>query len=271
MPLLSLPDAPAARWAAAAHNRRSRRSFDGRSPDPEALDALEEACGAIRPFAGVRVALGRQMPPGAFKGIVGSYGRVHGAPSGMVMVASGSGDQLHAAVGYTGEALVLEATALGLGTCWVGGMFDNDLAKKATHLAAGERIFAISPLGYGAQKISGPERLVYRMKPGTPKPRKALEQIAPDIGATWPGWARAGVEAARIAPSAYNRQPWRFRMEGDGLVVSFDGPDTPVVSKRLDCGIAMLHVEIAIRAAGEGGSWELLEHRADVARFTFGD
>lgn len=34
-------------------------------------------------------------------------------------------------VGYWGEKLVLEATRLGLGTCWVGGTFDRRPAPAA--------------------------------------------------------------------------------------------------------------------------------------------
>ncbi|HHY93759.1 MAG TPA: nitroreductase, partial [Firmicutes bacterium] len=33
-------------------------------------------------------------------------------------------------MGYTGEAVVLEATALGLATCWVGGFFRPEVAAR---------------------------------------------------------------------------------------------------------------------------------------------
>ena len=96
--------------------------------------------------------------------------------------------------------------------------------------------------------------------------RRSPNVIAPGCAA-WPDWARAGVELARIAPSAMNRQPWRFARAEDGsLLVSFEGSDTPVISKRLDCGIAMLHFELGAREAGAAGSWELLSGR-DVAHW----
>ena len=73
------------------------------------------------------------------------------------------------------------------------------------------------------------------------------------------------MELARIAPSATNRQPWRFAREDDGSVrLFFEGSDTPVISKRLDCGIAMLHFELGAREMGASGSWRLLSGR-DVA------
>ena len=100
------------------------------------------------------------------------------------------------------------------------------------------------------------------------KRRRPLEEIAPGSDA-WPDWARAAVQAATVAPSAMNRQPWRFRFDDGGLVVGFDGADTPRISKRLDCGIAMVHAELAMVSRDVTGSWETLPS-PDVARFVPG-
>jgi len=83
-----------------------------------------------------------------------------------------------------------------------------------------------------------------------------------------PGWVKSALEAARIAPSAVNRQPWRFRLEPDRITVSVDRPRFELgISKRLDCGIAMLHVEVAAMAEGVHGTWEFQESPM-VATFT---
>ena len=89
--------------------------------------------------------------------------------------------------------------------------------------------------------------------------RKPLEVIAPEAGPdTWPAWALEGLKAAQVAPSAVNRQPWRFSMQEGVVYVTPDrAVDTPKISRRLDCGIAMLHFELAARAAGHPGTWEL--------------
>jgi len=77
------------------------------------------------------------------------------------------------------------------------------------------------------------------------------------------------VETARLAPSAINRQPWRFRLDGDSLVIAQDNAfETPKVTKRLDCGIAMLHAHLGAVAEGVVGAWTDLEGGLDVARFT---
>ncbi len=43
-------------------------------------------------------------------------------------------------------------------------------------------------------------------------------------------------------------------------------PSLTSISKRLDCGIAMLHLELGARAAGTSGSWEFLKSPG-VAQF----
>ena len=78
----------------------------------------------------------------------------------------------------------------------------------------------------------------------------------------------AAVETARLAPSAVNRQPWRFRFDAGALVIARDNAvEFPRVSKRLDCGIAMLHAELGARATGVHGAWRDLSIGLDVARF----
>jgi hypothetical protein len=98
--------------------------------------------------------------------------------------------------------------------------------------------------------------------------RKPVEQLAPGIAqGGWPEWAVAAVETARLAPSAVNRQPWRFRLDEGSLVIAKDSPfETPKVTKRLDIGIAMLHAELAADAYGVTGTWSDLDGN-DVARF----
>ncbi len=48
------------------------------------------------------------------------------------------------------EHLVLAATDLGLGTCWVGG-FDEAKVKELLHIPDNFRVVAMTPLGYPAE------------------------------------------------------------------------------------------------------------------------
>ena len=83
----------------------------------------------------------------------------------------------------------------------------------------------------------------------------------------WPRWVKLALEAARLAPSAVNRQPWRFNVEPNSITVSVNTVGREYgLSKRLCCGIAMLHIEVAALTCGTKGSWKFLEPPL-VARF----
>jgi len=255
-----------ASWLAAASERRSRRAFDGTAALPQTLDALAETCEGFRPFGDARVVLVSDPLVDPFKGVVGSYGKVTGAPHVLLVIAQERSAEAQAHAGYAGEAAILEATALGLDTCWIGGFFDPKKALRLTELGSGERIVAISPVGFAPKGLTGTERTMRSMA-GSHK-RKDLHAIAPGAE-QWPAWAKAAAECVRIAPSAVNRQPWRLRVEDGTLVIARDNHfETPKVTKALDCGIAMLHAELGAFGAGVRGTWANQDNGLDVGRFT---
>jgi nitroreductase len=255
------PAFDADRWLGAVTARRSRRAFDGRSVSGADLDAIEATAEQFRPFDDARVEFVREAPGTFFTGIIGSYGKVTGAPSALVFIVDDSSGASAEHCGYTGEGVLLEANARGLTTCWIAGFFSRSTVTAAMSLAPREVVRAISPVGYAVGAPTSAERRLYGA--AKPKRRRGLDEIAPGHG-QWPAWAAAGLEAARIAPSAMNRQPWRFRMEDGAMVVSTAGRSMPLA--RLDCGIAMLHFELGARSEGCDGTWEPMSGH-DVARW----
>jgi len=258
-------EANAARWLAAVDVRRSRRSYDSRPVTTQDLDALDTLARAFRPWPAVRVEVLRDAPASVFLGIIGAYGGISGATSALAFVGPHEGG--HEQVGYVGEALVLEATARGLNTCWVGGLFGSAPVTRLLNLSDAERVFAVSPVGYACTTPTRKERIIFGA--GRPKHRRPLSMIAPGYE-DWPAWAQRAAQAVRVAPSAMNREPWRLRLEHGALVISIDGVGTPRISRRLDCGIAMLHAELGARGEGTTGRWELLAS-PEVARFVPSD
>lgn len=59
--------------------------------------------------------------------------------------------------------MMLEATELGLGTCWLGSFYE-DKVKEVLNLPESYRVVAVSPLGYPSES---PEQ----------RPRKSIEEI----------------------------------------------------------------------------------------------
>jgi hypothetical protein len=242
------------RWLDAVSVRRSRRSYDRVPLERPALNLLRFVCDELRPWPDARAVLVAEPAVDVFRGLLGSYGKIHGAPSVLVFVASAAGDgPALRHLGYVGEGVVLEATALGLGTCWVSGFFDPRKAAKLVELGSDERVVAVSPVGHPVDRHTGTERVMEGV--ASSHNRKPLDEVAPGYE-TWPAWAQAAAKAARLAPSATNRQPWRFSFDGhDVLLCRNSRRDLPRSSKWLDLGIASQHVELAARSEGVAGSW----------------
>jgi len=59
--------------------------------------------------------------------------------------------------GYCKEEIILKATALGLGTCWLGGTFQSSNFAQAVDLQKDELLPTITPIGYPAG-----EKIIYR-------------------------------------------------------------------------------------------------------------
>ncbi len=114
---------PFSRWYPAIEKRRSRRHFDESRPiEPDKLSALDTVCKEFMPFPNARSCLVTESVKGVFRGIVGSYGKIKDAPAFVAFIGNMDSASVQEEVGYTGEGVILEATALGLNTCWVAGM-----------------------------------------------------------------------------------------------------------------------------------------------------
>jgi len=261
-------------WYDAIAVRRSRRRYSDRTVAPAALEALHSFCQRFRLTPGARAEL-VESDGGVFAGLLdrfgGGYGRVEGAPWTAAFIGPKGAETQ---VGYVGEAFILEATHLGLGTCWIAGMFDRATAAGLVKLQRGEQIVAVTPVGHPVERKQFVERMM--SKAVRSAARRQVEEIAPGLtrglGATgsqpasgaWPTWAVSAVEAARVAPSGANRQPWRFRLQDGALVMG--RAEKTYWTAPVDFGIAMLHAELGAAHEGVSGAWEQLPE-PDVARF----
>ncbi len=260
-------DIPFSRWYSAIEKRRSRRHFDPNRPIASEISAaLDTICKQFKPFPHARSCLVTESVKGVFKGIVGSYGKIKDTPAFIAFIGNMDSPSVQEEVGYTGEGIILEATALGLNTCWVAGFFRPESVASLVEISNNERVLAVTPVGYARRFESLEEKLMTGF--GRTHKRLQTSKLVSGLGIEkLPGWIRASLEAARLAPSAVNRQPWGFNIEDDGIrvFVRTGGPEFNV-SKRLDCGIAMLHIEVAALDFGCKGEWEFLQS-PQVAKF----
>jgi nitroreductase len=246
---------PIETWYDALFLRRSQRKYSGEIPDEKTTSRIEKVCTDFKPFTGSRAVLVTEPANDVFKGAIGPYFfKVTEAPYYIAFIADMKASNAQSTTGYLGEGIILEATSLGLNTCWVGGFFHRDSVMKQVTLQRSEQVLAITPVGYSKNRADrvGTMPINYR--------RKNLNKLVIGGSVDKGNWIKSALDAARIAPSATNRQPWRFQISDDAITVSSDSSREGLgVSRKLDCGIAMLHLELGASHTGVTGSWEFLK------------
>lgn len=246
----------------AIHQRVSVRSYTDRPVEPALLERLLDfAHGAPHLTAGPpRMALisGVEQVQRVLTFMIGSYGLVQNAPHLLVGILPGNSDRARIDLGFVMEQVVLEATRLGLGTCWITGTYDPGQARDAVELRPGEVAAAVCALGHPTEEGYGRlhTRVIRRLAGG--HRRKPLTDIvfSQRWGETWsPDDADPALVTllrhARLAPSAHNAQPWRFIVRTNALTLALVEP------RFIDAGIVMSHVTLAAPAADREGKWEL--------------
>lgn len=176
-------------------------------------------------------------------------------------------DFTHVSFGHTFEHVVLKATELGVGTCWLG-YFNPYLIQDIT-IAEHQIIPAICAAGYPAEKSTFKEKIA-RFAIRASK-RKNWEKLFFDGDFTVPltqqtaGKYAGPLEYLRLAPSSGNTQPWRVVKQESRNVFHFF---KHIVSDRyekkhlhdIDLGIAMCHFELGCAEQQLTGGWEVRGH-----------
>ena len=207
------------RYLAAVSRRRSVRSYLG-DPDVSRISALNYAAARVA-LPGVRIALGEGDPSALYRRFP-FVEAIGGSRRYAAVITDDSVPRAALHAGISGEAFVLEAVSMGLGTCWVAAFKRGGVSVP---LEEGERVRALIALGQPNEESA-------------PRKRKKLTEICTSDPAAWPLWAYNAAENVRIAPSAVNLQPWRLSYAGRTLMLSAlrDSP--------LDLGIAVLHMTL---------------------------
>jgi hypothetical protein len=253
--------------------RFSCRTYSGEQIPAEAREDLAGAARAMctGPF-GSRIRFGlaaaTDTDTAALKRL-GTYGTIRGATAFILGAAEPGGMYLED-FGYAMERLILDATNLGLGTCWLGGFFTRGSFARRIGAAPGERIPSVAAVGRIGDLEDAKAGLMRRSVGGNR--RKAWEELFHDKGfdaaltREAAGAYAVPLDMARLAPSASNRQP--VRIVRDGASWHFFIRRTPGYPpriartllrledlQRVDAGISMCHFELTARELGLPGRW----------------
>ena len=194
---------------------------------------------------------------------LGTYGIISGANTFIVGILD-KDEKDSVEFGYLFEKIILFATDLDLGTCWMGGTFSKANFENNIELGENEYIPIVSPVGNKKEKPKLFDKIM-RAGAGSDKRKPWSELFFQEDRSVPLNEATAGLyttplEMVRIGPSASNKQPWRVikddnkfhfflsRTKGYGIP-SYD-------MQKNDMGIAKCHFELTANELGLMGSWK---------------
>ena len=253
--------------------RSSCRTYTKTILSPEDLKSLENFCQSARigPLGNqirFQITAATANDSQALRGL-GTYGFIQD-PAGFIIGASQDQPGSLEDFGYLGELIILKATELGIGTCWLGGTFTKSRFSRILDLQPGEDLPSAISIGYPADQRAWIDRTT-RILAGADRrlPWSDLffensfkNPLQPENSA---GYSEP-LEMVRLAPSASNKQPWRILKLGPiwHFYLHRTRKYPPAAFKllinaadlqRIDLGIAMAHFELSAAQNHLPGNW----------------
>ncbi|MEO0107738.1 MAG: nitroreductase family protein [candidate division WOR-3 bacterium] len=245
-------------------SRRSCRSFDQSPVLPEARAILQAAC--------TELTSGLLAEPARFAWL-DLHSQDRKLSGGLIRNASGllvGGVQAsrlaYTSYGYLMEQLVLKATDIGLGTCWVA-LFARELVSEFGP-GPNDVCPAVVAVGNLPDRVSFRDRIIRAAaRSDGRKPWSELffrERDGSALNRSQAGTYAPALDMLQLAPSAGNSQPWRVIKAVSAPVFHFYVRPTPHRYEKhplheVDIGIAACHFELGARASGLAGRWQVLE------------
>lgn len=204
---------------------------------------------------------------------LGTYGFIKNAPAYIIGAMVPSAHDLED-FGYLFERIILYATSLGLGTCWLGGTFTKSRFAEKIGLKENEQMPAVVAIGEIADPNRKRKGLVSQV--ATAHKRLPWQELFHNYTMGVPllpneaGKYAVPLEMVRLSPSASNKQPWRivsFNNAWRFYLQRTPGYRDDLIKRilqlcdlqRVDLGIAMCHFEWTAKELDLPGMWQVEE------------
>lgn len=123
--------------------RHSIRSFNDRQMEAETLSILSSLIEECNDESGLNIQLCLDERR-AFNGLMGKIGNFINVSNYIAMTGEKS-TNIEETIGYYGQKIVLKATELGLGTCWIGKSYSK--GKCSCEMKNGEKLYGVITFG----------------------------------------------------------------------------------------------------------------------------
>lgn len=212
--------------------RKSIRKYDMTPLEANKLDEISSFMKTVTPlYDNIRTSF-EIVSPDEIRGILFSVKAPH-----YIVASSVHKEGYPINVGFMLQEIDLYLSSIGYGACWLG------MTKPTKDVQLDRDMEFVVAMAFGK-----PLEPLYREDPSEFR-RKPLEQISNVNG-------NALLEAARLAPSASNGQPWRFIVADDRIHAFCIRPNplTALIMKKInmvDMGIAIRHIWLAAKHLGK--------------------
>lgn len=225
----------------AIFKRKSVRQYSKTTLTQQELALVEQSIARAKPLypsldVQIHFALDGDEVHSTMLGMLGSYGKVR-APHYLVATAVPEGRYLES-TGYLLEQVILDLTTAGIGTCWIGAHLNSQPVQSIIDLPVAHVPVLLVAFGHPASTGS-----VWRKGNGEFKRKQSSTLVFGQMNSSWLDC----LEAARLAPSAVNSQPWRFLAEDESVLhvyqakAGITGKLLQTVNK-VDMGIVLSHI-----------------------------
>lgn len=210
----------------------------------------------------------------ALEGIAGFNGIMIKAPQYFLFVTDNKEhDQIN--VGYYVQKIILKIQDLGLDSCWISVPEDGQIVKEALSIDVEGEPAAILAIGYDEDE----KKVINQFKWGENYSKTSMKVVENNVSSRlsmtevvyFDKWGKTenldqfielGMEEvfryAVMAPSSFNRQPWRFLLKDNHLYLAIKEDDKANEElDLLDAGIIILYVELLFTENSIDGTWKI--------------